>query len=654
MYAIEDIIRILLTGVSYGMILFLIASGLSLILGVMGILNLAHGALYMLGAYLGLALLPILGSFWSAALVSGVLVGLIGWLLERGFLKRLYRQFNEQVLLTLGFVYIFGNGALWIWGSFPKLGRVPAELDFSILMGRLDFPVYRLALIGIGLGIALLLWWLQDRTRVGAIVRAGMDDREMVFGLGINYGLISTAVFFIGVFVAGFAGALGTPLRGASWDMGFPILIQALIVVVVGGVGRVEGTLLGAMVIGLIDSLGKTFFPEFSQFTIYVVFILILLVKPSGLLGRVQFGNTAPPSTTVHLRRLGAPRFKTLWGNLTARYVPYGLVVVVLIVFPQFAPPYLRTTVTQILIFSIFALSLNLLFGYAGLFSLGHAAFFGMAAYTVGLLWTRYEVTSLYLLLPAGVLAAAMTAAIFGVIALRVQGMYFLFVTLALGELLAAVALSWVEWTGGSNGLFGIFYPSVGFGIRVRAAEFFYITLFVFIICVLAIYFIVKSPFGLVLQGIRDDEQRMKHLGYNTWLFKYIAFVISGFFAGVAGVLFAPFVGTVVPTYLGTTTSALVMLMVMVGSSRVFGGPIVGAAVVVFLQYYISIWQQERWPLILGGIFVLVVMFFPGGIGVYLERALNTLRFKRATKHDYGSAPDQLASHTAPTEQQAT
>ncbi len=634
MTSIADALRILLTGVSYGMILFLIASGLSLILGVMGILNLAHGSLYMLGAYIGLAVSASTGNFWIGALAGGAAVGVIGLLLERGFLRRLYRQFNDQVLLTLGFVYIFGNGAAWLWGSFPKLGKAPAELSASIPMGDLNFPVYRLALIVIGLAVAGALWWMQNRTRVGAIVRAGMDDREMVLGLGINFRLVSTGVFFMGAFVAGLAGFLGTPIQGASSELGFPILIQALIVVIVGGVGRVEGTLLGALVIGLMDSLGKTFFPQFSSFTIYVVFILILLFRPTGLLGRTQVGSAIPPSTDFRAAWRGIPRqFSGALGNVQrflATFGPYLVLAIGLLVLPALASSYLLTTVSQIFIYAIFALSLNLLFGYTGMFSLGHAAYFGVAAYVTAYVSVALHVHSFWVLLFDGVLAATVTAAIFGIIALRVSGTYFLFVTLALGELLVAVANSWTKVTGGSQGIYGILYPDLGLAIKMGPKPYYYVLLVAFVICATLLYVIVKSPFGLALQGIRDDEGRMKHLGYQTWLFKYLAFVIAGAFAGVAGVLFAPATSTVVPPYLGTTISALVMLMIILGSSRVFGGPIIGAAVVLLLQNYIILLTPERWPLILGVIFVLSVMFLRGGVGIYVIRALDRLRLRPA------------------------
>jgi len=268
------------------MILFLIASGLSLILGVMGILNLAHGALYMLGAYIGLTLASHVRNFWVVALLGGIVIALFGLVLERVFLSRLYRQMNEQALLTLGFVYIIGNVVLWVWGGWLKVGSAPSYLATSIAIGEFSFPLYRFALIFIGLLVAAALYWFQEKTRAGAIVRAGMDDKEMTMGLGINYGLVCSAIFFLGAFLAGCAGFIGLPVIVANWEMGFPMLLMAMIVVVIGGMGKVQGALLGAIIIGIIDNLGKALFPDLAMFTIYLVFIIILLVRPSGLLGR--------------------------------------------------------------------------------------------------------------------------------------------------------------------------------------------------------------------------------------------------------------------------------------------------------------------------------------------------------------------------------
>lgn len=282
----DAVIIAILNGISWGVILFLIASGLSLIYGVMGILNLAHGTLYALGAFVGLTVTMYSGNFGLGLLCGALGAALFGFILERGFLSRLHNQINEQVLLTLGFVYIFTNAALWVWGPIAKMGTPPSVLSGTTVVGDFHFPIYRLAVIIFGLLLAIGLWWCQDKTRVGAIMRAGMEDKEMIIGLGMNYRLISTAVFVLGAFLGGFAGFVGAPIFGVHFAMSFDILLLAMIVIVIGGVGTIQGTLLGAILVGLIDTVGKSFFPDFALFSLWAAFIVVLLVKPSGLLGR--------------------------------------------------------------------------------------------------------------------------------------------------------------------------------------------------------------------------------------------------------------------------------------------------------------------------------------------------------------------------------
>jgi len=227
---------------------------------------------------------------------------------------------------------------------------------------------------------------------------------------------------------------------------------------------------------------------------------------------------------------------------------------------------------------------------------------------------------------------AALFAAIFGVVALRVSGVYFLAITLALGQLLYSVALKWRTMTGGTNGLVGMGYPDLGLPwVTMTATSFYYMVFVIFVIIFLLLYWIVNSPFGYALQGIRDNEPRMRCLGYNTWLYKYVAFIIAGLFGGVAGVLLSYYSSVMVPDYLGMATSCLVALMVIVGSDRAFFGPVVGAILIVFLQYYSSIYTPERWPLILGSVFVLSVMFLRGGISIYLSKLWRKVRY------EYGS-----------------
>ncbi len=277
-----------LNGITFGMILFLIASGLSVIFGFMGLFNLAHGVFYILGAYTSLVVYNHGVPFILAALIGGIIVSIIGLIIERLFLSRLHNQINEQVLLTIGFVYVFTNLIDLIWGSNTKMIDVPAIVSGSINIGDSLLPVYRLVLIIVGLVVAAGLWVFTEKTRIGAIIRAGVDNKEMTAGLGVNYALVSSAVFITGAFVAGVSGFIGLPIIGVNPSIVFNLLLLSMIVIIVGGIGRIEGTLLGAVIIGLVDSLGKAYFPDFAYFTIYLAMILVLLVKPRGLLGRRQ------------------------------------------------------------------------------------------------------------------------------------------------------------------------------------------------------------------------------------------------------------------------------------------------------------------------------------------------------------------------------
>lgn len=283
----ELVLLNLLNGISYGIVLFLIAAGLSVILGVMGIVNLAHGAIFIIGGFVGLTVAHQTGSFLLGILAGAVGSGVIGVIIERGILRFLYKQDLQQVLVTFGFVYIFTNLMLWIWGPFPKSAFVPSYFSGSIPIAGFSLPVHRFAVIGFGIVICFILWWVQDKTKIGAIIRAGMDDAEMVSGLGINLTPINTLCFLFGSFVAGAGAVIGVQVFGSvTFNGGMDMLLVAIAVVVVGGVGKVQGALVGALIIGIIDTFGRVYFPQIAEFTMYMLLILILIVRPSGLLGR--------------------------------------------------------------------------------------------------------------------------------------------------------------------------------------------------------------------------------------------------------------------------------------------------------------------------------------------------------------------------------
>jgi branched-chain amino acid transport system permease protein len=302
------------------------------------------------------------------------------------------------------------------------------------------------------------------------------------------------------------------------------------------------------------------------------------------------------------------------------RLIPYAVAILALLFLPSIISSYYLGLLTRFVIFSIFALSLDFILGYTGLNSLGHASYLGVGGYTVGILIINLGMNNMWVI-PIGILAAGIVACIFGFFVLRLKHIYFLLITLAFGQLLFVASIKWRDVTGGTDGLIGIKHPELGIpGFVWTDFNFYYFVLIVFVICYYIMHLMVNSPFGHALVGIRENEPRMQSLGYNTWLYKYISFIIGGIFGGVAGALFAPFYGSMSPNNLSLVTTTAVLLMVVIGGPGTLWGPVLGALIVVFLEHFSSVYAPERWPLILGIVFILCVMFLRGGVSKYLNK----------------------------------
>ncbi len=274
-------------GISYGALLFLLASGLSLIFGVMRIVNLAHGSYFLLGGYVGLTTVWRTTSF-PLALFSGALaVALIGVGMERLFLRQLKQQVLAQVLMTMGFALIFQDLALLIWGGDPYTIPVPKLLSGSLRAGLVVFPIYRMFIIVAAFTVGLALWLFLEKTRAGATIRAAVDDGEMAQGIGINVPLVSMGVFALGAFLAALGGVVGGGFIGVYPGVDFEILPYAFVVVIVGGLGSLEGAIVGSLMVGLLDNFGKALFPELSYFTLFAPMAILLALRPTGLFGKV-------------------------------------------------------------------------------------------------------------------------------------------------------------------------------------------------------------------------------------------------------------------------------------------------------------------------------------------------------------------------------
>lgn len=276
-------------GLSYGGLLFLLASGLSLIFGVMRIINMAHGSYFILGAYIGVTVVEVTGSWLLALLLASLAVAILGIFMHRYFLRVLGHGVAAelpQVMITVGFLFIIQQASIDIWGGDPMIVKVPSYLDWSLEIGGIFFPVYRIFMLAVACVMAVALWLGLEKTRAGAMVRASVDDSEMTRGLGINTERLSMAIFGLGAFLAGLGGVIGGGFIGVYPGLDFQILPLAFAVVIIGGLGTLRGAALGSLIVGLMDTFGKALFPELSYFTLFAPMAIVLAIKPTGLFGR--------------------------------------------------------------------------------------------------------------------------------------------------------------------------------------------------------------------------------------------------------------------------------------------------------------------------------------------------------------------------------
>lgn len=277
----------ILNGLAFGALLFLLSSGFTLAFGLMKVMNVAHGAFYMLGAYLSLWLFSLTSSFTLSVIGATFLVGVLGMLSEKYLLRWFHLQDLPQILLTVGMAYIISELCLIFWGGNPMVMATPDWLSGAAKMGPIYYPKYRLFVICISALVAIILWYLLAKSKLGAIIRACVDDEEMAGAMQINTHRLFVFMFGFASLLAGFGGAIAAPYIGAYPGLDFEILPLALVVCIVGGLGSLPGAIVGSFLVGMVDALGKAMFPELSYFTLFVPMILVLAIKPTGLFGRV-------------------------------------------------------------------------------------------------------------------------------------------------------------------------------------------------------------------------------------------------------------------------------------------------------------------------------------------------------------------------------
>ncbi|CAB3807055.1 High-affinity branched-chain amino acid transport system permease protein LivH [Paraburkholderia ultramafica] len=276
----------LLNSLALGALLFVTSAGLSLIFGLMNFVNLAHGSFFMIGAFTAMSIIQLTDNFWLALGVGWVPAAALAVLMERVFIRPMYSSGHlNQVLLTFGFIFVFGDACRFLWGTDIRNVAPPALFDGSLHIGGAILPLYRLFVVVFGGLVGFALWWFLERSRIGAMVRAGVDDAPTAAGIGINVPLLFGAIFALGAALSAIGGIVASPILGTYLGMDIEILIPAFIVIVVGGMGSLRGALVGALLVAFIDTFGKAYFPDYALFLVYLLMVLILLTRPQGLFG---------------------------------------------------------------------------------------------------------------------------------------------------------------------------------------------------------------------------------------------------------------------------------------------------------------------------------------------------------------------------------
>ena len=586
-----------LTGLSSSVSLFLTSAGLTVIFGVTRVVNFAHGSLFMLGAYIGWTVLTRLphDPFWFTLGVLGtaLAVAAIGAVMESTLLRRLYQAPELfQLLATFGVMLIIQDATLLLWGPNDlPLPRAP-WLRGSVRILDVRFPTYDLMLIGLAplLWVGLLL--LLKHTRFGMLIRACTEHRELAGALGVNQRLLSTMIFALGAGLAGMGGALILPDASANLQMDLAVIVEAFVVVVVGGMGSITGAFLASLMIGELQAFGIVLIPKATLVLIFIVMAVVLVVRPGGLLGGMPIASPHR-STGLMFRPSAFPLRWLIWGliSLTAT-APFWL------------PPYWLSVLVEMLIAALFACALHLIMGPGGMISFGHAAWFGLGAYGSALALKTLAAPMPVALLAAPALAG-LVAALFGWFVVRLSGVYLAMLTLAFAQIIWAIASQATWLTGGDDGILGV-WPS-------SSVPFFWWVLTLSVSTIWLLQGVVRSPFGLALRGARDNETRALAIGLRPERLRMAAFALSGSAAGLAGGLFAFKAGSVFPSYIAVGKSVDGLLMVLLGGIDTLAGPIAGAIAYTGL-YDVLLQTVDYWRMALGFAIVALVLLFPDGL----------------------------------------
>ncbi|MGW6602935.1 ABC transporter permease [Streptomyces sp. NPDC055036] len=632
-------------GVAYGLLLFVVAAGLSLAFGTAGVLNLSHGTLYAIGAYTGAELSD---GTWGG-LVLGLAAGtaaacVAGAGLSAATIPLARRGHLAQALLTFGLALVGGDLLIQLFGADELPVRVPEALDTSVTLLGHRYPAYRLCFIVMAVLLAAFGTWVLTRTRVGAAVRASADDPQMLAATGHNPRAVHTGVLAAAGALAGAAGVLGAPIIGPGPGTAENVLMLSLVVVVLGGLRSLWATFFAAIAVGEVQTLGVSVAPDLAPYLLFAAMAAVLVLRsrfaepatagaPEGVspdpVARLRRhlaqwlrprprGNAGTAGAVASSGRGSGARTEFGWlprGAAWRRAAPSLVLLVVLIALPGMLDSYSISLAGSALALGLLAVSVTILTGYAGLPTLGQTAPFAVGAYaTANLSDAGWTMGPVQIVLSA--LAAAVFSAVTGPAVIRARGTTVLMITLAIGELTGAVINQFTSVTGGADGLVG--FPATralwgGEGMSEESEVYTY-ALVVAVIAVTLTLLVLRSPAGKLLTGTRGAEARMRASGHPVGRYLLVAYICAGALAGVGGSLMVTVQQYLSPADVGFEIAAFALLAAVIGGTTSVIGALLGAGLIVITRDWVASSWPGHGPLLLGALFVAAVYLLPRGL----------------------------------------
>lgn len=649
-------------GVAFGLLLFVVAAGLSLAFGTAGVLNLSHGTLYAIGAYTGAELSDGTWGGLALGLAAGTAAACVaGAGLSAATAPLARRGHLAQALLTFGLALIGGDLLIQFFGADELPVRVPEALDSSVTLLGHRYPAYRLCFIVMAVLLAAFGTWVLTRTRMGAAVRAAADDPQMLAATGLSPRAVHTGVLAAAGALAGAAGVLGAPIIGPGPGTSENVLMLSLVVVVLGGLRSLWATFFAAVAVGEVQTLGVSLAPELAPYLLFAAMAAVLVLRsrfaepatghrpegpvadpvarlrgalaarlrrPSGDAARSAKASEADrgrgqdraTDRSVTAPRAGGNRVPVWVGRLPGRAAwwqaaPLLVLLVVLIALPALLDAYSISLAGSALALGLLAVSVTILTGYAGLPTLGQTAPFAVGAYaTANLADAGWTVGPVQIVLSA--LAAAVFSAVVGPAVIRARGTTVLMITLAIGELTGAVVNQLKSVTGGADGLVG--FPATqalwGGDGMLEESELYTYALVVAVVAVALTLLVLRSPAGKLLTGTRGAEARMRASGHPVGRYLLVAHICAGALAGVGGSLMVTVQQYLSPADVGFEIAAFALLAVVIGGTTSVIGALLGAGLIVATRDWVAGSWPGHGPLLLGVLFVATVYVLPRGL----------------------------------------